>query len=216
MIKKKDLYLSRTFVVLSVIILCLSGCSNQKVITKGLNSRIIPAELSASEKQLLNAIGVENYFVFRVSLPKGEKGFAHYWVDYYQNGVKKKLIDGKTAFQSLGDNGDKVVLATLSSDPDAKVKDWIISYISNGGFSRLKAEIPMDKNGASTSASTLGTDIIKDKPVILAVITQNHSSSTMIPKSVFEGEDTALKNLLSTNESVYIFCFELNDNSKSN
>lgn len=216
MIKKKDLYLSRAFVVWAVIILFLSGCSNHKVITKGLNGRIIPTELSASEKQLLNAIGVEKYFVFWVSLPKGEKGFAHYWVDYYQNGVKKKLIDGKTAFQSLGDNGDKVVLATLSSDPEAKVQDWIISYISNGGFSRLKAGIPIEKNSASTSASSSGTDIIIDKPVILAVITQNHSSSTMISKGVFAGEDTALKDLLSSNESVYIFCFELNDNSKSN
>lgn len=90
MIKRKDLYLSRVFVVLVVIILFLSGCLKDKVSTKTSYGKIIPAELSQNEKQLLNAVGVDKCFVFQVSLPKEENETAHYWVDHYQNGVKQK------------------------------------------------------------------------------------------------------------------------------
>lgn len=214
---RKEPYLTRVFVVLIVfmIILLISGCSNAKVSTKTAYGKIIPAELSQSEKQLLNAVGVEKYFVFRVSLPKGENGLAHYWIDYYHNGLSKKIMEGKTSFKSLGEESDEIVLATLASDPDANTQDWIISYISNGGISRLKAKIPKENDGvASTSASTTGADIVKEKPVILAVIAQNHSVSINIPESLFAGDETALKDLLSSNESVYILCLEITDETK--
>ena len=80
------------------------------------------------------------------------------------HGVSKKIIDGKTSFRSLGDNGDKIVLATLTSNlTDSNKQDWVISHISNGGLSRLKAQIPIEKNGTTTSSSTSGADIINGK-----------------------------------------------------
>ena len=119
--------MKRTIIMLIIVLAFLvSGCSNDKVSTKTSDGKIIPAVLSQSEKQLLEAVGVEKYFVFQVSLPKGENGLAHYWVDYYHNGVSKKIIDGKTSYRSLGDKDDELILATLASDPGANKQDWLI------------------------------------------------------------------------------------------
>ncbi len=203
--------IAKIFIVLTVfsIILLVSGCSNNKASTKAENGKIIPVELSKDEKQLLNAVGVQKYFVFQVSLPKGENGQAHCWIDYYHKGVIKRIMDGNSIFNTNGDNTEKIVLATLEADQGANEQKWIISYIGNSGSSRLISSIPIDKDGATTSASTNGSDIIKGKPVILAVMTYNQSVCPIIPQTVFTGEVTAFKDLISDNDSVYVFRFEL-------
>ena len=75
--KREEIYFTVILIVLLIPVLLVSGCSNDKASTTISNGKIVPVELSQDEKQLLNAVGVKNYFVFQVNWSKGErKGVA--------------------------------------------------------------------------------------------------------------------------------------------
>lgn len=221
-VKETNLFLRGAIFALAVTILFLSGCSDKKMAAQNLKGKITPAKLSAGEKQLLNAVGLEKYFVFEVSLPKVNDEWAYYWVDHYrgEGGVPKKLTEGGTSLKYFQNNRAKLVFAVLDEPgPDSFAQNWIISFFdagSDGGSattSRIKTKTPKEKNLASTSKSTNGVEIVKGKPVILAVIAEGKDSVRSVPDGVFTGDDEAMRSLY-TNESVYIFRFELRDKDK--
>ncbi|KLU62368.1 hypothetical protein CEB3_c12290 [Peptococcaceae bacterium CEB3] len=207
--EKKFLLLTAT-ILLATAVLLLSGCSNSRAPVASANGRIIPIRLSEGEQQVLATVGVDGmgrYFAFRISLPKvglpmKENRYAHYWVDYYQNGKDKKIVDGETSLGNESNEG-RISLALFNSDPATNTQDWLISC----GNGLTQVRVPA-MSGALASASTNGTDIVENKPVILTLMVGNESFARMIPQTAFGG-GSALEDLIDQNKWVYVFHLEL-------
>jgi hypothetical protein len=165
-----------------------------------------PIDPEGNEKQVFQAVGINEYFIYRINLPNLKKGLVHYWVDQYKEGTKKELLEGKTPLKTVRNDVGELMLAIRNVDENQR--QWILSYSDSGGSNSATIKMPITKDTSfsyqrsGTVANSVG------RPSILGVIIDGKSNAT-IPDKIFTYYDEPAVNEPLNNKAIYVLRFEV-------
>lgn len=168
------------------------------------NNIVKKSELTVSEEGLLKASGYNKYFIFDLQLTKNEYKWVHFWIDFYENGNKKKeILKSKMLIGELGKESNRILMAVQNCNDEEKL---IISLIQdNGAISVSKLEHKLKQEFISTWQQVEKIHIAEGKDMTLAVILEKHGNSiNSVPIDFFQNEEKYMNELLK-NDFVYIF-----------
>lgn len=157
-------------------------------------SAIKVAQLTESEKKLLNSVGVGRYFVFDLDPKEMNIQRLEYRVDYYEKGkLVEHLIDSSTSVDSLEKGKQRLVWSQIETGSN-KDEVWTINFTD----SRItqKVTFPEQIRGMSWSQNELVSTVNPGEEVMLAAIVGTESGEIRNPEVIFDIEEGGIQSLV--------------------
>ncbi|MBM7869979.1 hypothetical protein JOC70_001449 [Clostridium pascui] len=187
-----------------------TGKENKTDIVKS-SGEIVETKLTDREKELLQGLDIDKYFIFDANIKDKKIGSLELWVDYYEKGsFKNKCFGLKNDIQLPKEKNIKMIFSTQKFMGNKSEEKWTFSTSSNrsGGKGSTNIKVSESIRGL-TWASIQKSEIVTEKEMILAAIAgteENGMSSISIDE--INADDEVIKNKaterLLKNDYVYI------------
>lgn len=220
---KRKVYLNIfSAISLAVILICIlffQGCnSNDKNkfgktnVAQGAGE-IVQAKLTDKEKQLLQGLEIDKYFIFEANIKDKNIKSLDVWTDYYENGKFKVKVSGIGTNIELPEDKDlRIIFSTQRALTEDKKERWSFGITSTNGGGRGSTVIEKSKDVISSTWSSIEKkEIDIGKDMTLAVIAEaKENGITSISVNELNGEKAikseAMKNVLKNNYVYIIKC----------
>ncbi len=205
------------FIIFAGCLFLLAACSVQQEKAPTLK----PAELSDSERQLLQAGGADYSDVYELEMKDGTAEMLEITVEHYEKGEKAEDITSLRSHFPKGEEVDskshRLVFAAANfgefiqeASGEWEQKDmyqrFVLTHLNGGGSTSVNRLIRDDDSTVSAgvgSGATMNLDM--DKPVRLAAIIKNTDSEFSVPAGLLEDEEEAFLQKIADFEHVYVF-----------
>ncbi|MBE6068492.1 MAG: hypothetical protein E7211_12490 [Clostridium lundense] len=175
------------------------------------SGEIVETKLTDNEKQLVQGLEIDKYFIFDVNITDKNINSLEVWADYYEKGkLNNKVFGMGTDINQPKEKNSRIIISNQKFKPDKPEEKWTVSIYSNG--SGGKGSVIVNRNEEAKSwgwSSIVKESIVTDKEIVLAIIAGNQENN-MRTFSVdnFNNSDEKMKNEtikeILKNDYVYI------------
>ncbi|GIN84035.1 hypothetical protein J6TS2_04210 [Heyndrickxia sporothermodurans] len=204
----------KRFASIALLLLLLTSCS-QKIQKQDLNI-IKPAHLTKKEVSLLDAVGVEQPFIFDIVLNQ-KNSHLEYWVEYYERGIKQEASSRGSSTIVWKDNEKKkeykiIFYKEPLSEKNKKTEKFFISLIDNDGYTKMDFELPVpNKNTGSLTETLQERTHLKDgKTLTVGIIIESKNGKIITPDISWYSSKEEINNVAKKYDRVYFFNVKLN------
>lgn len=207
-----------SLVVILIFTLYFQGCNNNNNTGKENKTDIVKSsgeiaetKLTDREKELLQGLDIDKYFIFDANIKDKKIGSLELWVDYYEKGsFKNKSFGLKNDIQLPKEENIKMIFSTQKVMGNKSEEKWTFSASSNNGGGKGSTNIKVSESiRGLTWSSIQKSEIVTEKEIILAAIagTEGNSMSSISIDEI-NVDDEVIKNKvierLLKNDYVYI------------
>lgn len=164
--KRNKFFILAVVCILSLVLIS-TGCTEKN------QGKIFKTGLTKIETNLLNAVGIQSYFVFDYYLPDQNYRAIRIWMEFYQNGeYQGQRFATQTPIDGEKDQQGRLIFSLYQySDEEFRL---ISSFIKDGGVISASNTLPsLEADSARGWSGIEEKKILSDQPILLFTIVEN-------------------------------------------